>query len=500
MFWCLLVSGSGADGVQAMSQAGSSGNNGAVCDSGFSQPSDLVLHKEVCVVAGVGEQSGPHQDSMTPSSTTLPIPAASSSHGIEERESPDILPEDLEDQESEHSELAQHDYDSSKKPMDILSQQGFPEKHADLSEDLYDDDEADYVEYGDDMEEDFEEEGEEEEKQLPPGLNSNLPQLPGMLGMTNPLNPFMAMRDNNVTIESLENTKVAVAQFVENNDMSPSDLAMLQTTLYSLQQQQLFQLQLLQQIQQQIMTAAGQASKGGPNSAAAAAGGLSALAALSSMVPPHMAATVGLPNLESLAAKFGALATSKPGVETHDGDHLPGIPRDVPPSSSLPAPVSSILSKPVPSEPPQTTADNSSGPKSTSTSGDEGSMKPVKNTSSSCGSGSISTPVSHFPSSLSSLQLPPTTPLSTVVPELNQFSMLSNGKCRQSDSRILVLRLITYHKLIFECISLPMPLQCIRSVLPQNTKFFIISRHRVHCWNALKIYYFANESTHTNKL
>ena len=54
--------------------------------------------------------------------------------------------------------------------------------------------------------------------------------------------------DSNVKLERLDSTKVAVAQFAENN-FPPNDLAML---LFSLQQQQLMQLQLLQQLQSQL--------------------------------------------------------------------------------------------------------------------------------------------------------------------------------------------------------------------------------------------------------
>lgn len=65
--------------------------------------------------------------------------------------------------------------------------------------------------------------------------------------------PFsQLMPNNNVVLEPLGATKAAVAQFAENN-LSPSDLAVLHTTLYSLQQQQLVQLQLIQQLQQQLL-------------------------------------------------------------------------------------------------------------------------------------------------------------------------------------------------------------------------------------------------------
>lgn len=77
---------------------------------------------------------------------------------------------------------------------------------------------------------------------------------PGSFPFPIPLVGTNVVHNSNVKLESLQNTKVAVAQFAENN-IPPTDIASLQTTLYSLQQQQIFQLQLLQNIQQQIMTA-----------------------------------------------------------------------------------------------------------------------------------------------------------------------------------------------------------------------------------------------------
>lgn len=68
--------------------------------------------------------------------------------------------------------------------------------------------------------------------------------------------PTLGMPDNNVKLASLEGTKVAMAQFAENNlaNLPPNtDVATLQTMLYSLHQQQILQLQLLQQLQQQLM-------------------------------------------------------------------------------------------------------------------------------------------------------------------------------------------------------------------------------------------------------
>lgn len=67
-------------------------------------------------------------------------------------------------------------------------------------------------------------------------------------------NPFSA---SHVTLEALENTKVAVAQFATSicdstSDNAMKELAVLQSKLFSLQHQQVLQLQLIQRLQSQI--------------------------------------------------------------------------------------------------------------------------------------------------------------------------------------------------------------------------------------------------------
>lgn len=63
-----------------------------------------------------------------------------------------------------------------------------------------------------------------------------------------------------VTLEALENTKVAVAQFAATalangaDENAVKDLALLQSTLFTLQHQQVFQLQLIQKLQSQLDT------------------------------------------------------------------------------------------------------------------------------------------------------------------------------------------------------------------------------------------------------
>lgn len=67
---------------------------------------------------------------------------------------------------------------------------------------------------------------------------------------------------SHVTLEALQNTKVAVAQFAANalaagigngdNEAALKDLAVLHSTLFQLQHQHVFQLQLIQQLQSQL--------------------------------------------------------------------------------------------------------------------------------------------------------------------------------------------------------------------------------------------------------
>lgn len=70
--------------------------------------------------------------------------------------------------------------------------------------------------------------------------------------------PFPAAAGH-VTLEALQNTKVAVAQFAAtamannaDNELALQDLAVLQSTLFTLQHQQVLQLQLINQLQQQL--------------------------------------------------------------------------------------------------------------------------------------------------------------------------------------------------------------------------------------------------------
>ena len=59
---------------------------------------------------------------------------------------------------------------------------------------------------------------------------------------------------SNVMLEPIEATKAAVAQFAENNPDQEKDVGKLHAALFSLQQQQLMQLQLIQQLQRQLVS------------------------------------------------------------------------------------------------------------------------------------------------------------------------------------------------------------------------------------------------------
>lgn len=92
-------------------------------------------------------------------------------------------------------------------------------------------------------ERDFEDDVSEKSKS---DISSLLPPLPLHLAT-------QLLQGPGISLEPLAATKAAVAQFAENN-LPPHDLAVLHSTLYNLQQQQLVQLQLIQQLQQHLLT------------------------------------------------------------------------------------------------------------------------------------------------------------------------------------------------------------------------------------------------------
>ncbi|KAL5021464.1 hypothetical protein ScPMuIL_000619 [Solemya velum] len=115
--------------------------------------------------------------------------------------------------------------------------------------DQSDDDDGDealsLLENGDVDDDYFKDDGSEDADDNKLDMNNQLPQM---------MFPFSNLLPNssNVMLEPMSATKAAVAQFAENN-LPPADLAVLHSTLYNLQQQQLVQLQLIHQLQQQLL-------------------------------------------------------------------------------------------------------------------------------------------------------------------------------------------------------------------------------------------------------
>lgn len=81
-----------------------------------------------------------------------------------------------------------------------------------------------------------------------------------------------AAKQQNVALEALETTKLAVAQFTAAalskgvNESSIKNLTMLQSALFTLQHQQVFQMQLIEQLQYQLAKTNTRKDKKGRNS------------------------------------------------------------------------------------------------------------------------------------------------------------------------------------------------------------------------------------------
>ena len=150
-------------------------------------------------------------------------------HHIEHQVTPISIPDPQPEPEPIRMELDQPDFDDDDDHFsddDDLSDDGdssapMPQEHRD----------ADTPNDDDEFKDDFEPNGPEFEAN---GQNDDLSSV------------------SNVTLEPLRTTKQAVAQFAENN-IPPSEVAMIHSTLYSLQQQQIIQLHLIQQLHQQLL-------------------------------------------------------------------------------------------------------------------------------------------------------------------------------------------------------------------------------------------------------
>lgn len=143
------------------------------------------------------------------------------------------------------------------------------ERAADESEDGQKKDVTAAEEVGDDDEEDTMQK--EESSLIASNPSKNNPQTSGSQedpeeeeeeGSESNTDLSSSFAQSHVTLEALQNTKVAVAQFAANalaagmgngdNEAALKDLAVLHSTLFQLQHQHVFQLQLIQQLQSQL--------------------------------------------------------------------------------------------------------------------------------------------------------------------------------------------------------------------------------------------------------
>ncbi|XP_028293925.1 sal-like protein 1a isoform X2 [Gouania willdenowi] len=138
---------------------------------------------------------------------------------------------------------------------------------------------------------------------------ASLPQLSNLTELGN-----FSMINSNVIIENLQSTKVAVAQFSQDNRSTGGPrvaVPALMEQLLALQQQQIHQLQLIEQIRHQILLLASQSPEmqAAPASAPGTVGpAASPLTTLSSHLSQQLAAAAGLAqNLASQSASISSL-------------------------------------------------------------------------------------------------------------------------------------------------------------------------------------------------
>ncbi|XP_042563975.1 sal-like protein 1a isoform X2 [Clupea harengus] len=143
-----------------------------------------------------------------------------------------------------------------------------------------------------------------------PAISTTLPQLGKLTALGN-----ISMINSNVIIENLQSTKVAVAQFSQENRTSGGQrvaVPALMEQLLALQQQQIHQLQLIEQIRHQILLLASQSPEMQvpPTSSPATSGSTAnPLTTLSSHLSQQLAAAAGL--AQSLASQSASISSLK---------------------------------------------------------------------------------------------------------------------------------------------------------------------------------------------
>ncbi|XP_055681957.1 homeotic protein spalt-major-like isoform X4 [Lutzomyia longipalpis] len=196
------------------------------CHETFADDQDLLDHRDTCSISPISipvkveASTSPEVAGHSSSPTGSPVAIAKSEQLGTDEESPDTTD-----------------------PIDS----GGVEKALRHSQDAANNNSSEGdEEAGDDTLEDEEEEN-MERSEIPAESDINSPVAGG---------PFPP---SHVTLEALQNTKVAVAQFAAtalanngNNEAALKELAVLHSTLFTLQHQHVFQLQLIQQLQSQL--------------------------------------------------------------------------------------------------------------------------------------------------------------------------------------------------------------------------------------------------------
>ncbi|KAK6186448.1 hypothetical protein SNE40_008485 [Patella caerulea] len=194
------------------------------CHEEFWQIEELLEHKDNCINNSKRRRimyDADTQDDALTDETNVPVRAQSVSDGEEmtpDEEDEGVYPEQF-------SEQVNRDFTNDKMDEDDFSEEETKEENKENKLTM--------------------------SKQSKAAMAAQLPQLMSLANMANVAN---ILPTSNVKLEPMSGTKAAVAQFAENNNLMPNDMAVLQATLFNLQQQQIVQLQLIQQLQHQIVT------------------------------------------------------------------------------------------------------------------------------------------------------------------------------------------------------------------------------------------------------
>ncbi|OWF37915.1 sal-like protein 3 isoform X2 [Mizuhopecten yessoensis] len=315
------------NGENSQSPTASPGGDAHVCGKCREEFPDLATflahkkacsHKRVVVFFDANDRDNSQSDNQLERSSKIPRMSKVS----------DVTVRDGSDGEThmDQSEEEEEEEDQTETFVDEMDEDDGIMEDTYLNGEVSDEDDLDDIDEINDKENDYGKLSSESKSDL----SLQLPQF--ML----PFSSFLPS-NNNVTLEPINATKAAVAQFAENN-LPPSDLAMLHTTLYSLQQQQLVQLQLIQQLQQQLLM--------GMSSSSPLPNGH-----LSLLTPPASSATYPLKELTSCIQSAG-LPEITSGEKSSTISTKPTSSESTSRVSSSSTTTLSLSTKPIPSSQP----------------------------------------------------------------------------------------------------------------------------------------------------